>query len=390
MNFTPNEVLGKNGLIEPDKNVDEQLDKSPSGLRLKPKIDMETSAPDDKLGTNMDAELGINENECSKQLEGINHSSSVTTSIPRDTLGINTSVEMGRNSTACNTGSKKPEPTNSPLRPRRAESATSVSSSIARSNMRSTGDHKHRPKLKGKHLRPHVKGPNTEDSSLVRKLTPKKINSEFVMVTHGLRKPKKTRHFKCPVCNMVTDSQALVSKHYRKNHPPVKCTICDQMFNNPCSLRRHRYTHKDLKYPCRSCNKSFPFKSNLVNHHLKHRRHPGYQCNHQEKGAICGKWYFAKSDLTKHLKTHSGKVYSCLECNYTTYDIRYLRAHRYTHSDKERYMCQKCEKRYKHHTQLIRHKAICLQSFTSCEQTVNSKFLNILGINQYCTIYTFL
>lgn len=63
-NFTPNEVLGKNGLIEPDKNVDERLDKSPSGLRLKPKIDMEMSAPDDKLGTNMDAELGINENEC--------------------------------------------------------------------------------------------------------------------------------------------------------------------------------------------------------------------------------------------------------------------------------------------------------------------------------------
>ena len=106
---------------------------------------------------------------------------------------------------------------------------------------------------------------------------------------------------------------------------------CEQFFNNPCSLRRHKYSHLELKFPCRSCSRSFPFESDLVNHHLKHQRHPGYQCNHQSEGTVCGKWFFAKSDLTRHIKTHSGKIHLCMECDYTTYDIRYLIAHRYTH-----------------------------------------------------------
>ena len=176
---------------------------------------------------------------------------------------------------------------------------------------------------------------------------------------HGLRKPRKTRHFKCNICSVVTDSQALANKHYRMNHPPLKCPNCVQLFNNPCSLQRHKYSHLELKFPCRSCNRSFPFESDLTNHHLKHQRHPGHQCNHQVQGTVCRKWFFVKSDLTKHIKTHSGKIYACMECDYTTYDIRYLRAHMYTHSDKERYVCSNCNKRFKHHTQLRHHKEKC-------------------------------
>ena len=158
---------------------------------------------------------------------------------------------------------------------------------------------------------------------------------------------------------MVTDSQALANKHYHKNHPPLKCPNCEQLFNNPCSLQRHKYSHLELKFPCRSCSRSFPFESDLINHRLKHRRHPGHQCNHQSKGTVCRKWFFVKSDLTKHIKTHSGNIHSCMECDYTTYDIRYLRAHMYTHSDQEKYVCGNCNKHFKHHTQLIRHKEKC-------------------------------
>ena len=130
-------------------------------------------------------------------------------------------------------------------------------------------------------------------------------------------------------------------------------------FNNPCSLHRHRYSHLELKFPCRSCRRCYPFESDLANHCLKHRRYPGHQCNHQSEGTVCRKWFFVKSDLNKHIKIHSGKIHSCLECNYTTYDIRYLYAHRYTHSDREKYMCAKCNKRFKHHTQLKHHLEKC-------------------------------
>ena len=134
------------------------------------------------------------------------------------------------------------------------------------------------------------------------------------------------------------------------------------LFTNPCSLHRHKYTHMEKKFSCRNCNKSFPFESDLASHRLKHRHHPGFQCSHNQNRSVCGKWYFAKSDLAKHACTHSGKVYSCYECDYMTTDIRYLRVHRYTHSDKLKYMCKNCEETFKHHTQMRRHEEKCKQN----------------------------
>ena len=188
---------------------------------------------------------------------------------------------------------------------------------------------------------------------------PKKASkSEFITVTHGIRKIKKKRKFQCKICHVITTLQASANKHYRESHPPINCTACDESFNNPNSLHRHMYTHsKNVRYPCRTCGKSFPFESDLNYHRLKHRRNPGFMCNHDSNGVVCGKWFFAKSDLTKHAKTHSGIIYSCFECDYTTLDIRYLRAHHYIHSDKERYSCENCGEKFKHHTQLLRHRS---------------------------------
>ena len=140
----------------------------------------------------------------------------------------------------------------------------------------------------------------------------------------------------------MKDLQALANKHYQECHAHLKCPNCEQQFNNPCSLHRHKYSHLELKFPCRLCSRSFPFESDLANHCLKHWRHPGHQCSHQSEGKVCRKWFFAKSDLTKHAKIHSGKIHSCLECPYTMYNIRYLRAHRYMHSDHEKYSCPNC------------------------------------------------
>ena len=124
------------------------------------------------------------------------------------------------------------------------------------------------------------------------------------------------------------------------------------LFNNPSSLCHHKYQHMEKKFHCRTCDKLFPFKSDLASHRLKYCQHPGFQCNHDNNGSVCGKWYFAKSDLAKHARMHSGKVYSCYKSEYTTIDIGYLRAHRCTHSDKLKYKCINCKQLFKHHTQI--------------------------------------
>ena len=149
--------------------------------------------------------------------------------------------------------------------------------------------HKRRPKHRGTHYRPKPKPePSSSDETVTepRKKSPK---SEFITVTHGIRKTKKIRRFRCKLCSVVTESQAAANKHYRTNHPPIKCPDCDTIFNNPNSLRRHKYTHLEMNYLCRTCGKRFPFESDLANHRLKHRRNPGFMCNHEVDGVICGK-----------------------------------------------------------------------------------------------------
>ena len=217
--------------------------------------------------------------------------------------------------------------------------------------------HKRKPKPCGKHHRlasqlttgpPEAENPDSQQNS-------NKPKSEFVTKEYGIIKRKKARKITCPMCKHGAYSQAEANRHYRLSHPPIKCSKFPQVFNNPCSLRRHFYYHQEQRFLCRNCGRSFPFESDLAAHHMKYRRHPGYMCNHDVNDKICGKFFFSKSDLTKYALTHTGKVHECLECGFTTLDKRYLCAHLYTHSDKLRYTCENCGEKFKHHTQLLRH-----------------------------------
>ena len=270
-----------------------------------------------------------------------------------------------------NTGTSASNPvlsTNStlPIAPTPVPSSPAVNNPVtsvhALSGATSSSLHKQKPKPHGKHCRPasqltsdsSAKLDSTNTQSVTRQ--PK---SEFVTKQYGIIKCKKARKITCPMCKHGAYSQADANKHYHLSHPPIKCSKCPQLFNNPCSLRRHFYSHQDRNFPCRNCGKNFPFESDLAAHCMKYRRHPGYMCNHDIDGKICGKWYFSRSDLTKHALTHTGKVHECLECGFTTLDKRYLRAHLYTHWDKMRYKCKNCGEPFKHHTQLVRHRKKC-------------------------------
>ena len=246
-----------------------------------------------------------------------------------------------------------------------ARSSLSVPMLSTPASVSSLSFHKRKPKPRGKHHRPAsqlktaVDNQDTADNESNQQNT-NKPKSEFVTKEYGLIKCKKARKITCPMCKHGVYSQADANKHYRLSHPPIKCSKCPQLFNNPCSLRRHFYSHQELRFPCRNCGKSFPFESDLAAHHTKYRRHPGHMCNHEVDGKICGKWFFSNSDLTKHALTHTGKVHECLECGFTTLDKRYLHAHLYTHSDRLRYKCEKCGEQFKHHTQLVCHRIKCI------------------------------
>ena len=112
--------------------------------------------------------------------------------------------------------------------------------------------------------------PTTSDSpSVSPKLdmpeSDKNIKGEFKTKTISIRRAKDPRTFKCSQCDKRTTTLRELNAHYIANHRKLKCDICDKSFNMPGALRKHCYTHveENSQYRCRTCNKIFPFESQL-------------------------------------------------------------------------------------------------------------------------------
>ena len=147
------------------------------------------------------------------------------------------------------------------------------------------------------------------------------------------------------------NSVAELNHHYIGSHPPVICKICNERFNTPNTLARHKYKHKTLDFKCKQCGKEFPFKSDCDLHMNTHRTIKSYKC--AKPG--CDKSYYSQGELDKHAKTHGKKVWKCSLCKYQNKDGCNLKAHIRVHSGFKRYICHNCLKLFRYDTQLCRH-----------------------------------
>ena len=116
------------------------------------------------------------------------------------------------------------------------------------------------------------------------------------------------------------------------------CRVCKKAFNNPISLRRHEYSHKEKKFQCSMCQENFNFKSELKTHLIQHKQHAKHLCAFPN----CGKLFKNKPDLTRHAKEHTSKAIQCPDCEYSAKDQRNFESHRRKHSRIECYFCPYC------------------------------------------------
>ena len=108
--------------------------------------------------------------------------------------------------------------------------------------------------------------PDTTDKNTMENGKPTKGVFKTKQIT--IRRSKDPCTFKCSKCDTHTSSLKELNAHFIETHHQVNCDICGKGFNTPRSLRKHRYSHveEDSQFKCRSCDKMFPFESQLKSH----------------------------------------------------------------------------------------------------------------------------
>ena len=173
---------------------------------------------------------------------------------------------------------------------------------------------------------------------------------KFSTRSYILKKVKRKQNYGCKLCDKVLDSSHQLTAHHRETHGILYCNECNKAFNNPTSLVRHSYQHKKPRFHC-ACGASFAFSSQLQSHSAVHRRHATHHCIYPS----CGKSFKHKGDLKRHASEHYSNAHECPDCDYKHHDVRNLESHRLTHTDIEKYTCQKCGQKFKFNTQLRRY-----------------------------------
>ena len=204
----------------------------------------------------------------------------------------------------------------------------------------------------------HTEKTDAEDDIPLQELKNKLANAGkkkyvFKSKSFELIKRKRSRVFKCTMCDTTEKSQQCINNHFRQAHSLLSCETCNKTCNMVSALRKHMYEHSDIatKYKCKDCTKGFPFESQLKSHHKIHLTCLEHQC------IRCQKSYKSKGKLTKHLVTHANKSWKCQSpgCDYKCIDPRNLRAHMHKHGDGTRYKCTNCNKGFNFYEQLKRH-----------------------------------
>ncbi|XP_069098830.1 zinc finger protein 1 homolog isoform X2 [Pleurodeles waltl] len=130
-----------------------------------------------------------------------------------------------------------------------------------------------------------------------------------------------------------------------------KCTECEKGFEQSIELTRHMKTHtgKTL-YQCIHCNKTFNKRSAFHHHQRTHTGERPYHCSQ------CEKSFSMKSTLNMHLRTHSGeRPYQCKYCEQSFIRNDHLVLHERTHTGERPYKCTECEKSFSQKVNLTRH-----------------------------------
>ncbi|XP_037947301.1 zinc finger protein 418-like isoform X2 [Teleopsis dalmanni] len=159
---------------------------------------------------------------------------------------------------------------------------------------------------------------------------------------------KSEHHCCCTTCG-ETFAEALDLLAHAEVHaryPPFKCLLCGESFIEEITIKRHietKHSGEMTQNSCILCGKECRDRKALMKHSWDHSREKCHSCSK------CGKSFYSKARLRRHMASHRDKTVSCDVCHEEFPDGRTLSNHRHSHSVNSTgklFPCNECGKTF--------------------------------------------
>lgn len=173
--------------------------------------------------------------------------------------------------------------------------------------------------------------------------------------------PEEKRRYQCTKCDKSFAHRGSLFKHVKAAHSGrvFKCKECSDVYQTAQLLRRHVCK----KFACDQCDARFVWKSEL-NKHLKTHSpdKKRYSC------IDCEKTFADPGGLLLHRNTkHLGRTYKCGQCGLELSTPRYLKNHILAKHTEKKFKCDTCGSKFGRQFELKLHSRIHSKKY-KCEQ----------------------
>uniref|UniRef100_A0A4W5LTM9 Zinc finger protein 710 n=1 Tax=Hucho hucho TaxID=62062 RepID=A0A4W5LTM9_9TELE len=161
------------------------------------------------------------------------------------------------------------------------------------------------------------------------------------------------KRWKCRTCEKSYTSKYNLVTHIlgHSGIKPHSCHLCGNRFKQLSHLHTHLLTHQGTRpHKCQVCHKAFTQTSHLKRHMMQHSDVKPYSCG------VCGRGFAYPSELRAHeLKHEKGQENVCVECGLDFPTLAQLKRHLTAHRGPTLYRCSECQKSFQYPSQLQNH-----------------------------------